>query len=201
MRTRNTSAGARRSLYRGATPCRCRLNRENCVNCTDKTNRVGHVVQHALMIHEIPRLHAVLCLIHDIAAGPPRPYALADIARLARARWSFQCRRISRLSKPITPEYVQPMTVKCDSHRQRRQNGDRGRTVQTHSRSPSAGASGREPGNYGRIAYFTTDRHLCTSKVLRVANRKVRSRRVQTDGTSVTEPRHPGWLKTTNRNR
>lgn len=54
------------------------------MNCTDKTNRARRVVQHAFMTHEVPRLHAVLSLIHDIAAGPPRPDALAEIARLAR---------------------------------------------------------------------------------------------------------------------
>jgi hypothetical protein len=54
------------------------------VNGTDKTNRAGQVAPYAFVIHEVPRLHAVLSLIHDIAAGPPRPDALADIARLAR---------------------------------------------------------------------------------------------------------------------
>ncbi|MGF6478899.1 hypothetical protein [Paraburkholderia sp. JPY419] len=54
------------------------------MNQTGETNRSGNVMRHAFMMHEIPRLHTVLHLIHDIADGPGRPDALAEIARLAR---------------------------------------------------------------------------------------------------------------------
>ncbi|WP_233853164.1 hypothetical protein [Paraburkholderia sp. HD33-4] len=74
------------------------------MNCSDKTNRAGHVVQHALIVHEVPRLHAVLALIHDIAAGPAMPDALADIARLAR------CALV--VSMPPDPQMVETRKLK-----------------------------------------------------------------------------------------